>query len=137
MGTVEEMLYDQPKHSNRERLRDEFREFVLHYFLRVTDFREPKASVNPGRSNLPEWLRDLGWCPDSEFVNTGFGYSQYFYKKRGSGEVGKFPEEQRFAIVDLRQLTKEYEWIVVKVRIFDFDLKLTPFGRNRPQAVVP
>jgi hypothetical protein len=137
MGTVEEMLYDQPKHSNRERLRDEFREFVLHYFLRVTDFREPKASVNPGSSNLPEWLRDLGWCPDSDFVSTGFGYSQHFYKKRGSGEVGKFSQEQRFAIVDLRKLTKEYEWIVVKVRIFDFDLKLTPFGRNRPQAVVP
>jgi hypothetical protein len=137
MGTVEEMLYDQPKHSNRERLRDELREFVLHYFLRVTDFREPRASTGTKSSNLPEWLRDLGWCPDSQFVSTGFGYSQYFYKKRDNGLVAKFPEDQRFAIVDLRRLIEEYEWIVVKVRIFDFDLKLAPFGGNRPQAVVP
>jgi hypothetical protein len=137
MGTVEDMLYDQPKHGDREKLRDEFREFVLHYFLRVTDFREPKASASSQASCLPGWLRDLGWCPDSEFVSTGFGYSQYFYKKRSNGLVGRFPDDQRFSIVDLRRLVNEYEWIVVKVRIFDFDLKLTPFGRNRPQAVVP
>ena len=137
MGTVEEMLYDQPKHGDRERLRDELREFVLHYFLRVTDFREPEASPSSHSSNLPGWLRDLSWCPDSEFVSTGFGYSQHFYKQRSTGLVGKFPEDQRFSIVDLRRLVNEYEWIVVKVRIFDFDLKLRPFGQDRLQGVVP
>lgn len=136
MGTVEKMLYDQPKHSNREKLRREFREFVLHYFLRVTDFREPEAWISSD-SKPPDWLREVSWCSDPEFTSTGFGYSQHFYKLRSSGLIGKFPEDQRFSIVDLRQLKSEYEWIVAKVRIFDFDLKFAPFGRGRPQFVVP
>jgi hypothetical protein len=137
MGTVEEMLYDQPKHGDHEKLRDEFREFVLHYFLRVTDFREPEACVGRQPSNVPEWLRELSWCSDSESINTGFGYSQHFYKQRNTGVIGRFPDAQRFSIVDLRDLSSTYEWIVLKVRFFDFDLKFTPFGRTRPQIVVP
>jgi hypothetical protein len=137
MGTVEEMLYDQPKHSDREKLRDEFREFVLHYFLRVTDFREPEACVGHQPSNVPEWLRELSWCFDSGSISTGFGYSQHFYKERNTGVIGRFSDAQRFSVVDLRELISKYEWIVLKVRIFDFDLKFTPFGRTRPQIVVP
>jgi hypothetical protein len=138
MGTVEEMLYDQPKHSDHKKLRDEFREFILHYFLRITDFREPEACIGEQQlSNLPEWLQELSWCPDLKFVSAGFGYSQYFYKKRSNGLVGKFPDNQRFSIVDLRRLISEYEWIVAKVRVFNFDIKFSPFGRTRPQAVVP
>src|SRR5262245_51368165 len=36
MGLVEDMLYDQPKQAEPGKIRDELREFVLHYFLRIS-----------------------------------------------------------------------------------------------------
>src|SRR5262249_40418110 len=36
MGLVQEMLFDQPKQAAPEKVRDEFREFILHYFMRTS-----------------------------------------------------------------------------------------------------
>src|SRR6185503_16046328 len=36
MGLVQEMLFDQPKQGSPALVRDELREFVLHYFMRVS-----------------------------------------------------------------------------------------------------
>ena len=41
----------------------------------------------------------------------GFGFSQLYYKLRDGG-VARFPPEQEFAIVDVRELYSRYEWIV-------------------------
>ncbi|HEV8242300.1 MAG TPA: hypothetical protein VGS57_23240, partial [Thermoanaerobaculia bacterium] len=67
----------------------------------------------------------------------GFGFQQLYYKRAEGGEIGEFPAEERFAIVDLRELGPVYEWIVVKVCIFDFNFVFQPFGAGTPQFVVP
>jgi hypothetical protein len=67
----------------------------------------------------------------------GFGYSQYYYKLRGSGLVGKFPAGEESAIVDLREVGEKYEWVVVKVSIFDFNLSFRTGGPGSPQLVIP
>jgi hypothetical protein len=61
-------------------------------------------------------------------TRAGFGYSQLYYKLRASGQIGKFPDRERTAIVDLREIGVKYEWIVCEVRIFNFDLRFRPLG---------
>jgi hypothetical protein len=144
MGVYEEMLFDQPKTSATGRLRRELREFVLHYFLRVSAFHRPEVYAEPaepaapaaGPAAGPAW-RGLSWCPDPGALYGGFGYSQHYYKLRGSGAVGKFPAGERFRVADLRELGERYEWIVLKVRIFDFKLAFTLPGAAAAQLVLP
>jgi hypothetical protein len=119
MGVVDDMLYDQPKHASKRTLPAELREFVLHYFLRISSFQEPQATFEAHPKRL------------------GFGYSQVYYKLRQSGFIGKFPESQEFAISDLRELGAKYQWIVAKVQLFDFNLALSPWGSQAPEVVVP
>jgi hypothetical protein len=137
MGSVEEMLYDRPKGTPASSFCREFREFVLHYFMRVSDYKQPSPYGHFSKSNVPAILRPLSWCPEESQKKAGFGYSQHFYKLRGSSRVERFHDSERFAIVDLRDIVDKYEWIVVKVRIFDFNLKFSPFGPNRVQVSVP
>jgi hypothetical protein len=119
MGTVEELAYDQPKKSHATAVRREFREFVLRYFLRVSDFREPAAAFD----DTPRRI--------------GFGYSQHYYKLRRSGAIGKFDSRDAFAIVDLRDLFTKYEWIVLKVSIFDFNFTIGPLTETGPSVTFP
>lgn len=141
MGNFQEMLYDQPKSPRDGRtdaalwMRDQIRQFVLRYFMRVSDFCQPEGYTGAVRP-APACLGPLSWCPRDEASRQGFGFQQLFYKKR-SGEIGRFPAEERFAIVDLRQIGPVYEWIVAKVRIFDFNFAFKPFGSGNPQLVVP
>ena len=143
MGNFQEMFFDQPKSPQSARsdaagwMRDQMREFVLRYFMRVSDFREPEGySASEGRS-AAGWPELLSWCPCEDVSRKGFGFQQLYYKRRDTGEVGKFPAEERFAIVDLREIGPKYEWIVVKVCIFDFNFTVRPFGPGNPQLVVP
>jgi hypothetical protein len=143
MGNVQDMLYDQPKAPSGQTeeaaqwMLDQIREFVLHYFMRVSDFRQPQGILDTGRPAPPPYLRPLSWCPQEDPQRVGFGFSQLFYKRADTGQIGQFPEEERFAIVDLREIGQKYEWIVVQVRIFDFNLTYMPFGGNGPQLVLP
>src|SRR2546423_6051966 len=50
MGTFDEMLYDRQKDKPNEKLRDQFREFILHYFMRVSSYHPPAAIVETGES---------------------------------------------------------------------------------------
>jgi hypothetical protein len=135
MGVVEDLLYDQPKQSPRARVRDEFREFILRYFLRISDYRLPQVYRENERPPRPANRSSLSWCPRREAGRGGFGYSQHYYKLRGSGRVGKFPAGLEYTIVDLREIGEKYEWIVVKVRIFDFNLTFRLPGQA--QLLVP
>ncbi len=143
MGNFQEMFYDRPKvpHADHRRaadwMRKQVREFVLHYFMRVSDFRLPEAYVDNRRQPLPLYLRPFSWCSREATTWRGFGFQQLFYKRADTGEVGKFPNEQRFAIIDLRELGPKYEWIVMKVCIFDFNLTFQPLGANAPQFSLP
>jgi hypothetical protein len=127
MGIVQEMAYDRPKYPAGDLARDQLREFVLHYFMRISDFRQPQPYVPEGRVSHPADLF-LSWCPREDVQRAGFGFSQHYYKLRSSGEIGRFPRGQIYAIVDLREIGPTYDWLVVKVNIFDFNLGFQPFG---------
>jgi hypothetical protein len=138
MGVVQEMLYDQRKQSAALISRDEFRQFVCRYFMRVSDFREPDAYVEDSpRPALSGLGHLLSWCPEEEDRRTGFGYVQLYYKLHETGEIGKFRRRQECAIVDIRELGPKYDWLVVKVRIFDFQLRFQPLGPQSAMINVP
>jgi hypothetical protein len=143
MGNFQEMFYDQPRTpANLSRkaaawMREQIQEFVLHYFMRVSAFRQPDVYVESGRSAPAGCLESLSWCSDPTTLRQGFGFKQHFYKLRSTGEIGKFPEESETAIIDLRELGRKYEWIVVKVRIFDFNLRFRPFATDGPEVSIP
>jgi hypothetical protein len=142
MGNVQEMMYDNPRVPAQfgphvtSWIRDQVREFVLRYFMRISDFRQPEsAETYTSPSPAPPGLGRLSWCSGNDIMREGFGFTQLFYKLRASGAVGRFTEEQSSAIVDLRELGRTYEWIIAKVRIFDFDVTLRPFGESGPELV--
>ena len=131
MGNVQEMFYDRPRTrsatpaaSEAEWMRLQIREFILHYFMRISSFREPEAVGSRGSSPPPDFLSDFSWCAKEHIERVGFGFTQLYYKLAGTGEIGKFPTEQASAVVDVRELGSKYEWIVVKVKIFDFNVKV-------------
>jgi hypothetical protein len=134
MGVVQRMVYD-ARDVGQESL-DEFREFVLTHFLRVSDFREPESFPSDVRE-APHRGSILSWCPGDDPRLGGFGCSQSYFKDHLTGAIGKFPARDEYAIVDLRQLGEHYDWIVVKIRIFDFNFTFEPFGPDSPKLVVP
>lgn len=139
MGVVQEMFYDRADTGSAgilPAIRDELQEFITQYFMRISDFRSPEAAVehageNAGGNDF------LSWCSRSTPNWQGFGYSQLYYKLKNSGKTGKFAEDMRYAIVDIRELGKTFEWIVMKVRIFDFNLTFRPFGPDFPAINIP
>ena len=134
MGSAEEIFYDQPRTpSDQQRagalwMRDQIREFVFHYFLRVSSFRRPEVYVEPPAQ--PQRL--LSWCPQPRALREGLGYSQLFYKRSGRPGIGRFSTDDQFAITDLREIGPVFDWIICKVRIFDFAFNLRPLGPDGP-----
>lgn len=142
MGDVQDLFYDRPKSPGGtaedavEWNRRQIRAFALGHFLRIADFRRPEPFTLYRPPELPLALRPLSWCPDPPSGLAGFGYSQLYYRLR-DGETGKFPPGERSAVVDLRTAWDRYEWIVLEVRIFDFELTYRPFGPESPAVMVP
>jgi|SRR5579864_66431 len=142
MGNVQEMFYDQVR-SPAALVRDstewiwmQIREFAMKYFMRVSSFREPEAHVDSANPIPPPALARLSWCAEpEEGGRKGFGFRQIFYKPAGSGITQAFPSFDQFAIVDQRELGKKFDWIVLKVRIFDFNVAARLFGPNGPEIV--
>ncbi len=123
-GNVQEMFYDEPKAppdyqgEAEEWMHGQVREFILKYFMRISDFRQPE----PAESG------------DADAEVAGFGFSQLYSKRQGSDEVGRFAEGEQDRIVDLRDFEQgaegeePYEWIVLKNPIFGFGFDFKPFG---------
>ncbi len=154
MGHVLEQLYDRPKGlaaadaarglaaADAARaaawIDAQVREFVLRYFLRVSAFAAPEAFAGKnGQEPPPPYLRPFSWYPETEPGRQGFGFEQLFYKLKSSDLPRRFSGEDRHAIVDLRQLGSTYEWVVLKVEVFDFNLVLAPFGQSYPHGTLP
>ena len=143
MGNFQDMFYDQPRTPAGRRaeaaawMRDQVREFVLRYFMRVSSFRQPEVYVESGRRDPPAFLERLSWCPEPDILRQGFGFTQYIYKLRGTGQVGKFPPGSESRIIDLREIGPKYEWVVVKVRIFDFAFRFRLGGAGAPTLSIP
>ncbi len=140
MGETHEMLFDRPDDDATqilEEIRREFQEFVLRYFTHVSSFRQPEQYADPSHKAASSIDNFLSWRPVEEPDWQGFGYIQLYYKLKSTGEIGKFPASQQYAMVDLRELDSKYEWIVVKVQIFNFVIKFRPLGANGPQLGIP
>ena len=137
MGIVQEMFYDRQKVAAPAVVRDQMREFLLRYFMRVCQFREPEPTPGSGAASRPAVEEALTWLPGEAERRVGFGYQQLYYKLASSGRIGKFSTSERERIVDLRQVGETYDWIVLKVDIFDFQLSFAPFGDGAPKMQVP
>ena len=115
----------------------QLKEFILRYFVRLCQVREPEpvpAGLQAPRSGLP---RAMSWLPDNAQQRPDAGYQQLYYKLAATGQIGKFAKVERRAIVDLRDIGPKYDWIVLKVDLFSFDLPFAPFGSEGPKLQVP
>lgn len=137
MGIVQEMFYDRQKMAKSDFVRDQLKEFVLKYFMRVSHLRQPEAAPAGDPVPLTTIQRALSWLPDAAERRVGFGYQQLYYKRRDSGSIGKFSSHEQSAIVDLRDIGTVYDWILLKVNIFDFNLSFAPFGAEAPRLQMP
>jgi hypothetical protein len=137
MGVVQEMFYDRQKMASGETIRAQMQEFVLRYFMRVSHYRQPEAVAAGQRAPQSMLQRAMSWLPDEQERRVGFGYQQLYYKLRDSGKIGKFTSDEQGAIVDLREIGPVYDWIVLKVDIFDFNLSFAPFGADALKLQLP
>jgi hypothetical protein len=125
LGVVQETTFDNSPLSPTG-AREQMKNFVLRYLLRVADFERPSAFA----------LRDLRQTDSSPEIS-GWGYSQCYYKLRDSGRVGKFPPGWQSRIVDLREIGDIYEWVVLQARLFNVEVDVSPFGDNAPHFDIP
>ena len=143
MGVRDELFYDRPKlmgasqTEGAEWMRDQIREFVLRYFLRISDYRLPQKIVATGTEDLPALLRPFSLKPKEEVERKGMGFTQVYYKRCGTGEIGKFPEADTSAVLDLREIGKIYDWVVLKLEVFDFCVTMKPFGPEFMRVTMP
>jgi hypothetical protein len=136
MGIVQEMFYDRQKTATGLDILPQVREFILHYFMRVSHLRQPEAAAEADSVPTSSLLKMMSWLPDANESQIGFGFQQLFYKTT-DGEVGKFAPDEMNAIVDLREVGPRYAWIVLKVDIFNFNLSFAPLGAGAPRMMYP
>jgi hypothetical protein len=117
-------------------MRDQIREFILRYFARVSSSYLPKA-FEPEAPSPPAFLNPFGLCPGKGVEKEGFGETQIYCTLRDSGRIGKFPESERYAVVDMREIDTKYEWMVGDARMFGFDVSFIPLGPAFPYAEIP
>jgi hypothetical protein len=144
-GMVQNMFYDRSKARQGSAaraaiwMRDQVREFVQRYFLRICSRRAPEIYVPPGAArSQPQWLRNLSFCPDPEAQRTGFGYRQLMYKEKGSGRIGVVPLEEQRRMFNLADMGTRYEWVLGRVKIFDFGLTVRAGSSfQAPELYIP
>ncbi len=124
LGMVQEMLFDKPKQCSPEQTRQHLREFVLRYLMRVSSFRRPDAYAT-ARSCIPFGAEEMG-----------FGYTQHYLKTRG-GHPTAIPVDSQKRIFDLRDIAEHFDWVVMKVNIYSFNLRFSPLGTDVPNIVIP
>ncbi len=140
-GNVQEMFYDEPKTARGGRsnaaqwMARQVREFVLRYFLRVSDFRPPQRMPEK-HSPAPPGLGFLSQCPRDASDRAGFGFQQ-LYRQTPTGDWERFRDSRRDAIVDLRRVGTDFSTLVLRNPIFDFQFELRPLGSQGPRFSLP
>jgi hypothetical protein len=138
MGVVQEMPYDHaPAYTGVSKGGVEatcrhLREFALKYFMRVSSFQEPAADA--ARTGAQDTIGGiLGWCRNPGDVYGGFGYSQHFARRKADGQIVRFEGPEQFAIVDQRELARDFDWLLARVKIYDFGVRFKPFPPPSPE----
>jgi hypothetical protein len=137
IGNVQQQLYYRPKGGvDAAFVRQQIRAFVLRYFMRISLYQTPQPE--PEEPQLPKPLAYLSLLPGPcDFKLQGFGYSQRYYQRRGGSEVGKFAPSEQSAIIDMETLQREYDWILVRNLIVDFQINIRPLGIRGPELTLP
>jgi hypothetical protein len=139
MGATQDMLFDRTDSTEPaavENARQQFKEFVLHYMLRSSSYLQPRAwTTTPGQ--LYSHAVPFSPCVSGDESRAGFGYSQLYFKLRDDFRIGKFSERQSPTIVDLREVQSYYDWLLLSVRILNFNLSYAPGGSALPSVSVP
>ena len=137
MGSVAEELFDVSKSFPHGNLIPQLREFVLKYFLRISDFRAPESYVGPDRQS-PLWFLDpFCFCRKPRDDREGFGFSQIAIKRNHESHPIPVDRSIKFRIPDLRRVGNEIDWILLRVNLFDFALNYRPFGDVLPSLQIP
>ncbi len=137
MGIVQDTFFDRQRMAQGETIRDQVREFMFRYFLRISHLYQPEPAPEAEPAPLGRLQRVLSWLPEGRERRVGSGCEQLYYKRRDSGEIGKFVGDERSAVVDLRAIGTVYDWILIKIDVFDFGLSFAPFGSEAPSLQMP
>src|SRR5712692_4288842 len=95
LGDLQDLFYDNIKVPQAATpagvrwMRDQIREFVLHYFSRISSSFVPK-SFDPEPHLRPTFLSPFCFCHGKDIQKEGFGQTEVYYKLRETGGVGKF-----------------------------------------------
>jgi hypothetical protein len=74
-------------------------------------------------------LLSVGHWQNPDGLPGGFGFSVHHYKTKDKGEYGRFPTPTDTKSVDLGQIGKLYEWIMIQVDLNDFVRSFAPLRR--------
>ncbi len=142
-GVIQDQLYDYPKVPGGMKsvdanwIRDQVKEFMLRYFMRLTHAAAPPPIARVPKKPPPDSVKHLSMCDEDGPDAYGWGYEQCYYKLKRTSEIGKFPDDQRYETVDLLEIGRKYSWIVYAVNIFHFDLTIKLAGPKGPKVVIP
>jgi len=143
MGNYQQMFFDQSKtlpssgEHGPEWIRDQLKEFILRYFMRVSDFSNPTPTPNDSGRNVPPPFDLLSWCWKGDSSDVGFGFFELFTQKPNSSDWKEVPAHEQTKVNDLRTLGAEIEKMLLWVKIFDFEFGVSPLGSNGPRVSLP
>jgi len=128
MGEIQDLLFDStrstsakpPAKAELEKINEQLREFALHYFMRTT---APRAAIaEPVKSHPAPFLKWLDQAPRMNDEREDIGFFQLYGQRIGTQEIEVFKKSEQSAVMDMRDLVKDYDWVLVKARLFDFQL---------------
>ncbi|MEM7354677.1 MAG: hypothetical protein AAF657_27965, partial [Acidobacteriota bacterium] len=135
IGLEQDLFYDRtPAPISQQRTsahwyRRQVQEFALRYFMQVATTREFREEIESGSGPSAP--------PAAEGVYQGWGYYQLYFKSAKTGEILEFLPEDRFATIDLREIGPIYEWVVFKIRFFDFIFRRPLLAADGPRLDIP
>lgn len=129
MGEKQNLLFDTtrstsgqaPTAAQVERVNEQMREFALRYFMRITSPRAPIAE--PVKSDPAPFLGWLDQAPRMGDERDNIGFFQLYGQRAGTQELEVFSKADQQTVVDMRELGTTYDWVLVKARLFDFELQ--------------
>lgn len=126
MGTIQHLLFDRWRGSPADigRVKDELRNFVLRYFLRIASLREPDT--------LPAPASAYPYCSGPEGEPSGFEFRQIAAGRAADGAPLLVPSGAAHTILDMRELGALYSWLLMRVKILRFTVAVSPFGSKGP-----
>ena len=78
-------------------------------------------------------MMNTGHWTNPEGTPGGFGEDLYFGHR--DGVTSRIPEDQRLGRFDWRSVGRDYDWVMLNVRVYDFAIPLGPIAKRVDSAV--